>query len=151
MYAGAFNEYVAKGRRAASDAFSGRSWRIGSHPVKFVCDTFLNVLRTLPVMKMPKVVRKYCPHCKTHTEQKVAQNKKRSPSSMTYGSKVRARRRGRARGRGNMGRYSKPAISKFKMTGKKLTKKTDLRFECKTCKKSWIVGSGWRAKKVEFV
>ena len=41
---------------------------------------------------------------------------------MSYGSKNRAKRRGAARGIGNRGRYSKKAITKFKMTGKKMTK-----------------------------
>jgi large subunit ribosomal protein L44e len=102
-------------------------------------------------MKIKKVVKRYCPHCKKHTEHKVSQNKKKSPSSLTYGSKIRARRRGRARGYGNLGRYSKPAISKFKMTGKKQSKKTDLRYECTVCKKSTMQAYGIRAKRVEFV
>lgn len=101
-------------------------------------------------MKIPKIMKRYCPKCKSHQEHKVGQNKKRSPSSLTYGSKVRAKRRGKARGMGGLGRYSKPAISKFKMTGKKLSKKTDLRYECKTCKKSTMQKSGKRAKRVEF-
>jgi len=102
-------------------------------------------------MKIPKLKKRYCPHCKKHTEHKVTQNKKKAASSLTYGSKVRARRRGRARGMGNRGRYSKPAVTQFKMTGKKATKKTDLRYECKECKKTWMQNRGIRAKKVEFV
>lgn len=82
-------------------------------------------------MKLPKSIKRHCPYCKKHTEHKVSQAKKRKPRSMTYGSKLRAKRRGSARGIGNRGRYSKPAISKFKMTGKKMSKKTDLRYECK--------------------
>ena len=101
-------------------------------------------------MKLPKVVKRYCPYCKKHTEHKITQNKRQAPRTMTYGSKVRARRRGQARGLGNRGRYSKPAISGFKMTGKKLTKKTDLRYECKECKKQHMQKKGIRAKKVEF-
>ncbi len=101
-------------------------------------------------MKIPKIKKRLCPHCKKHTEHKVAQSKKRQPSSLTYGSKYRAKKRGSARGAGNLGRYSKPAISKFKMTGKKLSKKSDLRFECKECKKSHAQRKGKRAKKVEF-
>ena len=77
-------------------------------------------------------------------------SKKKSPRSMTYGSKLRARRRGSARGHGNMGRYSKPPISKFKMTGRKPTKKTDIRYECSKCKKQHIQKQGFRAKKIEF-
>ncbi|MBS3158151.1 hypothetical protein J4206_02600, partial [Candidatus Woesearchaeota archaeon] len=45
---------------------------------------------------------------------------------------------------------SKPAVTSFKMTGKKSTKKTDLRFECKECKKQHVQRYGFRAKKVEF-
>ena len=101
-------------------------------------------------MKLPKLMKRHCPSCKKHTEHKVGQNKRKNASSLTYGSKVRARRRGKARGMGGLGRYSKPAISKFKMTGKKLSKKTDLRYECKVCKKTHMQSSGIRAKRVEF-
>ncbi|MBU0615248.1 MAG: 50S ribosomal protein L44e [Nanoarchaeota archaeon] len=101
-------------------------------------------------MKLPKLTKRYCPYCKKHTEHSIAQNKKRNPRSMTYGSKHRAKLRGSARGMGNLGRYSKPAISKFKMTGKKGSKKTDLRYTCKECKKAHMQKTGQRAKKVEF-
>jgi len=102
-------------------------------------------------MKIPKQRKAYCPYCKKHTEHKVNATKKKQASSLTYGSKVRARRRGQARGTGNLGRYSKPAVTKFKMTGAKQSKKTDLRYECKVCKKSHLQGKGKRAKRVEFV
>lgn len=101
-------------------------------------------------MKLPKLIRRYCPYCKKHTEHKVALNKRKNPRSMTYGSKLRARRRGSARGLGNLGRYSKPAITKFKMTGKKSSKKTDLRYECRECKKQHMQKKGFRTKKIEF-
>ena len=93
---------------------------------------------------------RYCPYCKKHTEHKVALNKKKNPRTMTYGSKTRAKRRGSATGLGNRGRYSKPAITKFKMTGKKASKKTDLRYECKECKKQHMQKKGFRAKRIEF-
>ena len=102
-------------------------------------------------MKIPKTRKRYCPKCKKHTEQKVGAAKKKKASSLSYGSKVRARRRGKAKGGGNLGRYSKPAVTKFKMTGKKQTKKTDLRYECKDCKKTWVQRYGIRSKRVEFV
>lgn len=102
-------------------------------------------------MKKPKAIKRYCPYCKKHTEHKVGQAKKKGASSLTYGSKHRARRRGQARGTGNLGRYSKPAVTKFKMTGKKATKKTDIRYECKTCKKTHVQKKGIRAKRVEFI
>ncbi len=101
-------------------------------------------------MKLPKLVKRHCPYCKKHTEHKVQQNKKKNPGSLTYGSKTRAKRRGKARGYGNRGRYSKPAISKFKLTGSKTTKKTDLRYQCKECKKMHMQKKGFRSKRVEF-
>jgi len=102
-------------------------------------------------MKIPKLRKTHCPYCKKHTEHKVSTSKKKSPSSLTYGSKIRAKRRGKARGTGNLGRYSKPAISKFKLTGAKQSKKTDLKYECKECKKTHLQNKGKRAKRVEFV
>ena len=101
-------------------------------------------------MKLNKTRMRYCPFCKKHTEHKVSQAKRGAPRSMTYGSKVRARRRGYARGAGNRGRYSKPAISKFKRSGEKLSKKVDLRYTCKICNKTHVQKQGFRAKKVEF-
>ena len=101
-------------------------------------------------MKLPKTMNRYCPYCKKHSSHKIATNKKKNPRSMSYGSKLRAKRRGLARGVGNMGRYSKPAITKFKMTGKKSSKKTDLRYECDKCKKKHMQHKGYRAKKLEF-
>ncbi|MFH1642110.1 MAG: 50S ribosomal protein L44e [Nanoarchaeota archaeon] len=101
-------------------------------------------------MKLNKIRKRHCPYCKKHTEHSVAANKKGKPRSMTYGSKLRAKRRGQARGTGNLGRYSKPAITQFKMTGKKASKKTDLRYSCKECKKTHVQKSGFRTKRLEF-
>ncbi len=102
-------------------------------------------------MKIPKTMQRFCKYCRKHTEQKVSQNKKRAASSLTRGSKYRARLRGRARGTGNLGRYSKPAVTQFKRTGAKNTKKTDLRYTCSVCKKMSSQPYGIRAKKVELV
>jgi large subunit ribosomal protein L44e len=102
-------------------------------------------------MKLPKSRTTYCPTCRKHTEQKVFQVKKGQPSSLAYGSKTRAKLRGKARGMGNLGRYSKPAVTKFKMTGKKQTKKTDLKYQCSVCKKFHLQRKGFRAKRLEIV
>ena len=101
-------------------------------------------------MKIPKQIRRYCPFCKKHTQQGVNQAKKKGRSALTYGAKQRAKKRGASRGYGGLGRYSKPAISGWKMTGKKSSKKTDLRYSCKECKKMHVQKQGIRAKKVEF-
>ena len=102
-------------------------------------------------MKIPKIIKKMCKFCKEHTEQKVAQTKRKTASPFTKGSKYRARKRGLARGIGSMGRYSKPAGTKFKRTGAKSTKKTDLRYTCVKCKKTSCQSGGIRAKRVEFI
>jgi len=102
-------------------------------------------------MKIPKIIQRLCRKCKKHTEHKVAQNKKKNASPLSRGSKVRAKRRGLAKGTGNLGRYSKPAVTKFKRSGAKNTKKTDLRYTCSECKKTSVQSKGIRAKKVEFV
>lgn len=101
-------------------------------------------------MKLPKITNRLCPFCKKHTSHKIMQTKTKAASSLKRGSKYRARKRGKARGYGSLGRYSKPAITKWKMTGKKRSKKTDLRYECKECKKKHVQRKGTRAKRVEF-
>jgi len=101
-------------------------------------------------MKLPKTKKRLCPYCKKHTEHKVNPVKKRAASSLSRGSKHRAKKRGLAKGIGNLGRYSKPAVTKFKLTGSKTTKKTDFRYECSVCKKSHVQKKGIRAKKMEL-
>ncbi len=102
-------------------------------------------------MKMPKLLKRLCPHCKKHTEHKVTQAKKRTPGSANPLAKSAKKRTGFGKGHGNLGKYgSKPPIGKFKMTGKKSSKKTDFRYECKECKKIQVQKKGFRAKKIEF-
>ena len=102
-------------------------------------------------MKIPKARRTFCPTCRKHTEHKVFQVKKGKPSSLARGSKYRAKKRGLAKGFGSLGRYSKPAVTKFKMTGKKQTKKTDLKYQCPDCKKFHVQKKGFRTKRVELI
>ena len=87
-------------------------------------------------MKIPKTTKRYCPYCKKKTEQKiklVSTGAKRG--TLTKGSKSRARKRGLSRGIGNKGKYSKPAVSKFKRKSK-TTKKTNIMYTCNECGKS---------------
>ena len=102
-------------------------------------------------MKKPKAVKRYCPYCKKHTEHRVKMSKKKAASSLTKGSKVRMKKRSKSTGKGNKGKLSKGALSKWKRYGKKPTKKTDFRYECKVCKKTHMQKRGIRAKRVEFV
>jgi large subunit ribosomal protein L44e len=102
-------------------------------------------------MKLPKTTKRYCPYCKKHTEHKIVQiasGHKRG--AMKRGSIDRAKKRGRGRGYGNLGKWgSKPAVSKFKRKSKS-TKKTNLMYTCKTCKKSHMQKKGIRAGKVQI-
>jgi large subunit ribosomal protein L44e len=103
-------------------------------------------------MKIPKTVKRLCPYCRKHTEHKVSQAKKRTPGSAHPLSRFGKTRTGYGHGVGNMGKYgSKPAASKFKMGGKKTTKKTDIRYQCQVCKKTHSQSQGKRAKKIELV
>ena len=103
-------------------------------------------------MKIPKMIKRLCSHCKKHTEHKVAQAKKRSPGSTHPLAQFAKKRANFGKGKGNLGKYgSKPPVSKFKMTGKKATKKLDLRYECKECKKQSVQSKGIRTKKLELV
>ncbi len=103
-------------------------------------------------MKIVKTRKRLCPYCRKHIEHKVTEAKRKTPSSahpLGYGSKIRARRRGRMN-MGSKGRYSKPPISRWKMAGKKASKKIDLRFQCTVCKKTHTQRYGIRARKVEM-
>lgn len=105
-------------------------------------------------MKKPKVVKRHCPNCNKHTEQKVAEAKSRGRSTAHPLSRFGTRRlkdRGAKGGAGNQGKFSKPPIKKWKMTGKKLSKKIDLRYTCQECKKTFVQKSGKRTKKFELV
>src|SRR3989344_498477 len=102
-------------------------------------------------MKLPKETKKYCFKCKKHTNHKISIIKGKERGPLKRGSISRAQKRGRGVGYGNLGRWgSKPAISKFKMTGAKTSKKTNLKYTCDVCKKSSLQRYGIRAKKVVF-
>ena len=102
-------------------------------------------------MKLPKVGMRYNPVLRKHTKHKIIQVKKRTASSLTRGSKLRARRRGVARGVGGLGRYSKKALSKWKRTGVKGTKKFDIRYECQESKKQFTrANGGLRHKRLQI-
>jgi len=99
-------------------------------------------------MKIPKKTRRYCPYCKKQTEQKIklaSSGSKRG--AMKYGAKERARLRGKARGFGNYGRYSKPAVTKYKRKTK-TTKKAQILYTCTVCGKSKNRKKGIRISKL---
>ncbi len=101
-------------------------------------------------MKIPKKLRRYCKYCKTHTEQKVELiSAARARGTLRRGSPQRARMRGRNRGYGNKGRFSKPPISKWKRKTKS-TKKTNILYTCTVCNKSTPQSKGIRISKIEL-
>lgn len=109
---------------------------------------FINPSSNSHFMKMPKKTNRYCPYCNKQTEQKIKLVSSGSKkNSLSRGSKIRARLRGRNRGIGNLGRYSKPAVSKFKMKTK-TTKKSKILYICSVCNKGKDRKEGIRAGKV---
>ena len=87
-------------------------------------------------MKLPKKTNRFCPYCKKKTDQKiklVSTGNKRG--TLKRGSLARAKLRGSNAGIGNHGKYSKPAVSKFKRKAK-TTKKTNIMYTCTECNKS---------------
>jgi ribosomal protein L44E len=104
-------------------------------------------------MKLPKLMKRLCKYCRKHTEQKVHNQSFKGLNknhTQTRGSKTRMMKRGERRGTGNFGKTSRPAIAKWKMTGAKNTKKTDLRYTCTVCKKTSVQNHGIRTKRVEL-
>jgi ribosomal protein L44E len=100
-------------------------------------------------MKKPKRIQRYCPYCNKKTEHKVSNvSSGHTRGAMKRGAKERARLRGKNRGYGNLGRYSKPAVAKFKRKTKS-TKKTNFMYTCSVCSKSHYQKKGKRSGKIQ--
>ena len=103
-------------------------------------------------MKFPKELKRFCKTCKTHTEQKVKNEKNRGKNKtnhLTKFSKTRLRLKGIDIGTGNQGKLSRGSQKSWKRFNKKHSKKTDLRFSCVVCKKTNVsANSGFRTKKI---
>ena len=101
-------------------------------------------------MKLPKKTNRYCKFCNKNTEHKIAivsTGGKRG--SLKRGGKVRTQLRWKWRGMGSMGKYSKPAITKWKRKTKS-TKKSVILYTCQVCKKSHQSSYGRRVSKVQI-
>ncbi len=102
-------------------------------------------------MKIPKTIQRYCPYCKKKTQHKVSEvSSGARRGAMKRGGKSRMRKRGLWRGKGNLGKYSKPGITKWKRKTKS-TKKTNLLYTCKECKKSHQQKKGKRTGKLQII
>lgn len=93
-------------------------------------------------MKVPKAQWRFCPQCKTHTEQDLHR--------ISSGKKRREMAAGQRRFNRKMAGFgSFPKSNPHDRA--KAVKKLDLRYGCKKCKKQNVIGSGWRAGKFEMV
>ena len=93
-------------------------------------------------MKLPKVQSRFCVYCKKHTSQTV-----RRQSS---GKKRRELSEGQRRFNRKLKGFGSFPKSNPKDRAKP-TKKLDLRYACKECKKENTIGAGYRAGKFEIV
>lgn len=100
-------------------------------------------------MKLPKTTKRYCPYCNKTTDQKIKQvSAGHKKGSLKWGSLLRAKLRGKARGIGNLGKWgSKPAGSKFKRKTK-TTKKPQIVYTCSVCNKGKSRKKGTRVSKL---
>jgi large subunit ribosomal protein L44e len=104
-------------------------------------------------MKIPKEIKRYCPHCNSKTLQKVDVAKQKSRSAthpMSWGSQMRAKARGVRSGTGNKGRWgSRPPIAKWKRKSKQ-TKRMTILYTCTICKKSKQIKKAIRTGRLEI-
>jgi len=94
-------------------------------------------------MKFPKVVNRYCPYCRKHTEHTVKLAKRRARGKAHPTSQSQRRFLRKLKGYGS---FPRP-----KASGEgKPTKNIDLRLTCKECGKA-ITKKGFRVRKLNFV
>ena len=92
-------------------------------------------------MKIPKKQKRFCPYCKKHTEHTLHR--------VSTGKQRRALAVGQRRFKRKMKGFGSFPKSNPRDRAKP-TKKLDLRYECKECKKRHTVGKGFRIKKFEM-
>jgi len=90
-------------------------------------------------VKLPRIISTYCPHCKAHSDHDVERVKKKKASELKWGQ-----RRFRKVTAG-YGGFPRP-----KPEGReKPTKRINLRYRCKSCKKAHLKAC-FRSKKFEL-
>lgn len=94
-------------------------------------------------MKFPKTVKTLCPSCRKHTEHSVKVVKKRPRGKARPNAQSKKRFERKIKGYGSFPRPNPKGEGK-------VTKKLDLRYQCKECKKMHSK-SGFRVKKLELV
>ena len=91
-------------------------------------------------MNLPKLTRRFCPKCNTHTEQKQSQYKPGKRRGSAAGERRHAERK-KGYGGQKFPKLAKPA---------KTTKKFTPILSCTVCKKKWNK-PGIRVRKVELI
>jgi len=91
-------------------------------------------------MRMPKVIRTYCPYCRRHTLHEIEKVKRRRASELKAGQ-----RRFR-RATSGYGGFPRPRYE----NREKPTKRLNIRFRCKECGRAHTRPT-WRAKRFELV
>ena len=90
-------------------------------------------------MKIPKVIRTYCPRCKTHTEHSVSIYKKGRERNMSWGA------RKHEEDKKGYGGQKFPELVRTAKTTKKVT----LKLKCKNCGYT-LMKKGVRLRKAEL-
>jgi len=102
-------------------------------------------------MKLPKETRRHCPTCKKHTVHKIDTAKQRARSSarpLSRWSPSRTKLRNYRTGKGNLGRFSKPAVKSWKRKTK-VTRRITVTYKCSVCGKMHNIKKAIRAGRIE--
>ncbi|MBD3312662.1 50S ribosomal protein L44e [archaeon] len=97
-------------------------------------------------MKVPKKMKRYCKHCRKHTEQTLNLTHRGKRSSLKDGQRRRDRIK---RGHGDGGHYSRKPIKDWNRSSKVSNYKGAV-LECSECHKKMVVKGGFRAKRFEI-
>lgn len=103
-------------------------------------------------MKLPKEIRRYCPHCRKHTIHAVDTAKQKARSAthpLSRGSNSRMKLRGLIGGFGNLGRRSRRGPKDWKRKTK-VTKRITITYRCKECKKMHNIRKAIRSGRIEI-
>lgn len=95
-------------------------------------------------MKLPREIKRYCPHCDSHTTHKVIEVKSSPRGSLTKGQRSFKRK---LKGYGSFPREKPKQSSKY---GSKTSEKKDIRLECKECGKQHVMQKKTRTKNLNI-
>jgi ribosomal protein L44E len=103
-------------------------------------------------MKLPKETKRYCAKCKKHTKHKIGtakQSSRNTSKPQSRWSTSRVQSRGLRVGKGNQGRFSKPAIKSWKRKTK-TTRRISITYKCNECGKTKGIKKAVRTGRIEI-